>query len=95
MVAGKHNTNTTAAKALENAVYFLALCSTTPEDCEHFRLGDRAELLDQARHAVEISLSDAQLLVTNDVIVLQAFVLYLVSLTSLHLQTFSESLSKW
>jgi hypothetical protein len=66
------NTN---LRALRSAVHFSSVCSLMD-----FELEARRNLLDQYRQRAEQAFIDAELLTTTSLIVLQAFVIYLVSL---------------
>lgn len=68
-----------AMKALEFAIYFMAICSITDDEANMMMLGDRWSLIQQYRHATEILISGADLFRNPDLAVLQAFIIYLVS----------------
>jgi hypothetical protein len=68
--------------ALELAIYFMSLCSITNEEARNLGLGDRSSLIEQYRNATETAISEAELLQHPDLIVLQAFVIYLVGSSS-------------
>lgn len=72
----------TVTAVLESAIYFLAICSLAQDDCERLQLGDRFALMDSFRKITEMLLAKAGLLTTTSLTVLQAFVLYLVSLST-------------
>lgn len=67
-------------EALEHAIYFTALCTLSDDECERKLFYEKAPLLLQLKISAESSLSKAKLLEVPDVTVLQAFVVYLVSL---------------
>ena len=73
-------TKSSASRALESAIYFMAACATTTADCEALSIDNRPSFIKSLRYATEQSLSAAQLLTTNDLVVLQAFVIYLTGL---------------
>ena len=68
-----------SVRALESVIYFLAVCSMTYEETGMLLSADRTALLEQYRLDAEMSISRAKLLQSPDMIVLQAFVIYLVS----------------
>jgi len=75
-----HNDSiTTTTRLLEHAIYFLAICSLSPDECKRLQLGDRTSLIAALRTTTEMLLSKSGLLTTTRLVVLQAFVLYLVS----------------
>jgi hypothetical protein len=78
----------TPIKALEMSIYFTSLCSITNEEARNLGLGDRAGLIKQYREATEKAISEGGLLQRPNVIVLQAFVIYLVR--SSHLAPFHD-----
>lgn len=63
------------AKALENAIYFTSTCSLFDHE-----LDGRQTLVEQLRRATEDALVESDLLTTTSLVVLQAFVVYLVSI---------------
>jgi hypothetical protein len=68
-----------AAQALEYSIYFMALCSITEHEAEEMGFGKRQETTQAYRLATETLLTRANLCLNPDLIVLQAFVIYLVS----------------
>lgn len=72
--------NTLSEIALEHSIYFTALCTLSDEECEKMLSCSKVRLLRKLRALVETSMSEAGLLLHPDLIVLQAFVIYLVSL---------------
>lgn len=73
---------TLGEQALVFAVCFIATLSLSEEDCVDLLHEKRAQLLERFQGAVEDSLLIAELVVTSDRLVLQAFLLYLVGLIS-------------
>lgn len=71
---------TQGEQALVLAIYFIATLSLSEEECVDLLHEKRSQLLDRFQRAVEDSLLIAELIVTSDRLVLQAFMLYLVSL---------------
>ena len=70
-----------AEQAFSFAVYFITILSLSDEDCE-IVTGDprRPQLLDDFQSSAETALLAARFIATSDLLVLQAFLLYLVSL---------------
>jgi hypothetical protein len=68
-----------AVRALQLSIIFLAFCTITDAEAIALDLGDRKEMLQLYRSAAEDTLSRSQLLLSPDLITLQAFVVYLVS----------------
>ena len=62
-----------ASCTLKTAIQFAAVCTLAAHELE-----DRRSILQQTWQNVEVSLSDASLLTTTSIVVLQAFVIYLV-----------------
>jgi len=77
--AGKSEVQSPAMQALAYAIYFISICSITDDEADTMMLGDRGSLIQQYRHATEILISKADLYRNPDLVVLQAFVIYLVS----------------
>ena len=69
---------TQGEQALVFAIYFIATLSLSEEECVDLLHDKRPQLLDRFQRAVEGSLLIAELVVTSDRFVLQAFMLYLV-----------------
>lgn len=65
--------------ALEHSIYFTALCTLSDEESENMLSCAKGPLLRKLRSLAETSISKAGLLLHPDLIVLQAFVIYLVS----------------
>lgn len=65
--------------ALELSIYFTAICTLTNEECVDILLCQRQTLLQQYKQAVETAISKTNLLSSPNRVVLQAFVVYLVS----------------
>jgi hypothetical protein len=63
---------------LEYATYFMALCTITDEEADKIGLGVRLEICRQYQTTVEDLLVESDLLQHPDLIILQAFVIYLV-----------------
>jgi hypothetical protein len=82
----------TPIRALEHSIYFMSLCSLTDDEACSLGLGDRAALVEQYRDATERALSEAGLLLQPNVVLLQAYVIYLVefSCLCLHLDADAE-----
>ena len=68
-----------AIQALKFAVYFTAVCSLSENECVETFQEEKVNLVNRFRTATEVFLSQADLLATSDIGVLQAFVIYLVS----------------
>ena len=69
-----------APEALKFAVYFTTVCSLDENECLEIIGQEKVETLARFRLATEILLSRADLLSTTDLTVLQAFIIFLVSL---------------
>ncbi|KXT05562.1 hypothetical protein AC578_3725 [Pseudocercospora eumusae] len=69
--------------ALTMAIYLISIVSLTDEKCLDSLQGTRMVLIKKYREATELALSAADFITTNDMIVLQALVLYLAALRSL------------
>lgn len=65
--------------ALECAIHFTALCTMTEVECEQLLCCSRSSLIEYLRMEAESSMSNIKLLEHPDLIVLQAFAIYLVS----------------
>jgi hypothetical protein len=61
-------------------MYFAAVTSLSPEECQQIYHQDSQTLLAKFRHSAELAFARENLLVTNEFAVLQAFVLYLIAL---------------
>jgi len=72
-------------QALVLAINFIATLSLSEEECLDMLHDKRSHLLDKFQKAVEDSLLIAELAVTSDRLVLQAFILYLVNYNQLPL----------
>jgi hypothetical protein len=70
-------------QALASAVYFISAVSLSDEQCRRDLQDTRANLLHRYRQGAEAALSAAGFVTTTDVVVLQAFVLYLTALRSI------------
>ena len=73
---------TQGEQALVFAIYFIVTLSLLEEECVNILHDKRPQILDRFQKAVEESLLIAELVVTSDRLVLQAFMLYLVGLLS-------------
>ena len=60
------------------AIYYAAVVTLTPQECLDFFYVRKGDLLDRYRLATENFLTRADFLNTNELITLQAFVIYLV-----------------
>ncbi|KAK4502076.1 hypothetical protein PRZ48_007887 [Zasmidium cellare] len=67
-----------ATEALAWGVCYSAVCSLTQEQCQTLLQQDRSIVIADCRHACENALDQAGYLTTDDLAVLQTFVLYLV-----------------
>lgn len=65
-------------QALESAIYFLATCSLTDEEGEESGFGDRHQLVQTFQSSAEQLFASSTLLQSPDLVLLQAFVIYLV-----------------
>jgi hypothetical protein len=72
-----HNNKST--EALLFAMYYAAITSMTREDCTNHLQEDREVLLDRYRSCTQIAFGNANILVSSDLITLQALVIFLVS----------------
>jgi hypothetical protein len=72
----------TSLAVLENAVHFAALCTMTDGESIDVLPSDRGELLLHYCSATERGLAENGLLHRPDIMLLQAFVIYLVSNSS-------------
>jgi hypothetical protein len=71
-------------------MYFVAVTSLSPEECQQTYHQDSQTLLAKFRHGAELAFARENLLVTNEFTVLQAFALYLVAL-----RVHSKTQSTW
>jgi hypothetical protein len=87
-----------ATEALRYAVYYAAVISLTEDQCMSLFGAHRTPIVARYRLACESALARASITTTDDLTVLQAFVLYLVSLlyqpNDLSLETFKDINSK-
>ena len=74
---GYHDTSP-VLDVLRSAVFFVAVVSLTEEQCHSIFESDRASFITTYRLACEVALDRAGLITTEDITVLQSFVLYLV-----------------
>lgn len=68
-------------RAVERAIYFMAVCTMTESECETMLSDSRSNLIYRHRRAIEIALARSEFLTNPDKLALQAFVLYLVCYT--------------
>ncbi|GKZ27197.1 hypothetical protein AbraIFM66951_005120 [Aspergillus brasiliensis] len=68
-----------APAALASAIYYAASCTLSQEACRTFGM-DKASLISKYRKDLDCALERADYLVTNDLTVLQAFVISLIAL---------------
>ena len=71
--------NPSSREALKFAICFTAVCTLTEVESRKLFVEDKDKTMNRFRLATEVMLSRANLLTTSDIIVLQAFVIYLVS----------------
>ena len=69
---------TQAEETLVFAIYFISIISLTNDECSSVMVQSKMELLDNIQPVVETSLLKANFISTSKLIVLQAFLLYLV-----------------
>ena len=69
----------TAVAALSSAVCYSAACSLTEGQCQSMFQMERTAVIAVTQQACEHALEKAEVLITSDMTVVQAFVLYLVS----------------
>ena len=74
-----HNNRST--EALLFAMYYAAVTTMTPGDCLNYFQENRGVLLDRYRSATEYAFANANILVSSDLVTLQALVIFLVSPT--------------
>ena len=67
---------------LRSAVFVVAVVSLTEEQCQSMFDADRTSFIATYRLACEVALDRAGLITTEDITVLQSFVLYLVRITA-------------
>lgn len=71
--------NSKSTEALLFAMYYAAVTTMTPGNCMDHLQEDREALLDRYRSATEIAFANANILLSSDLITLQALVIFLVS----------------
>lgn len=71
--------NNKSKEALLFAMYYAAVSAMTPAQCRSHLQEDKEMLLDRYRTATEIALANANILLSSDLITLQALVIFLVS----------------
>ena len=81
--------NGESLKALENAIYFMTICSLFDSECMQYFQLDKESCIQMARQDTELCLTAADLLSSTDISILQAFVIYLVST---HTQSLAQKL---
>lgn len=69
-----------SVEALSSAVCYAAVISMTENQCQTMFRADKSDIVTYYRVACERAFEQAGLITTNEITVLQAFVLYLVSL---------------
>jgi hypothetical protein len=69
---------TQSSQVLEWSIYFMAMCSITNDEALEMTFGNRLDILQTYRSIVEDLFARSTLLQGPDVVVLQAFVIYLV-----------------
>ena len=79
-------------EALKFAVCFTAACTLSEAECRALFVEEKDKVINKLRLATEVMLSRAKLLITSDVNVLQAFVIYLVSGPAILLCRLSSSI---
>jgi hypothetical protein len=67
-----------AISALETAICFMAVCALTDDEAQQMGIGDRKYAMEQYRVGTQNALSKANLIRSPDLMVLQAFMAYLV-----------------
>ena len=71
--------NSKSTEALLFAIYYAAVTTMTPGDCKNHLQEDKEALLDRYRSATEVAFANANILLSSDMITLQALVIFLVS----------------
>jgi hypothetical protein len=66
-------------KALESSLWFSAVNTLTEEECVSRFTMRRADLLHRYRRSADVAFSNADLINTTDLLLVQAYVVYLVS----------------
>ena len=79
-------------EALLLAIYFAAVTALSNEDCMAMFRQDRQSLVMQYKNGIEAALTNADLLNTTELSILQAFCIYVVSFPSFHLLLILKSL---
>ena len=83
--------NVPSYEALKFAVCFTAACTLSEAECRAIFVDEKDRIINKLRLATEVVLSQAKILTTSDVTVLQAFVIYLVSGPAILFCHFSSS----
>jgi len=73
-----------SSECLLFAIYYGAVTSLTPQDCQARFNEEKQVLLSRYRFAIEQSLARANFLTTEEIVVLQAFVIFLICLRRNH-----------
>lgn len=71
--------NNKSTEALLFAMYYAAVTTMTPAQCMDHLQEDKELLLERYRSATEIGLKNANILLSSDLVTLQALVIFLVS----------------
>lgn len=84
MIEGKNETTASILpilpiEALRSSIYFMAVCSMSAGEADEMGLSDRHSVLQLCQARVEEIFARSKLLHSPDIILLQAFVIYLVS----------------
>ncbi|KAI0887877.1 uncharacterized protein GGS22DRAFT_197815 [Annulohypoxylon maeteangense] len=74
-----YDPNHISALCIKSAVCYSALASVTDEQCQAILNMDRSILIAEYRAACEAALERADLMITDDITILQAFILYLIA----------------
>lgn len=78
--AKEPNTLTQGEQSVVFAIYFVAILSISEEECATVLYDRKPQLLERFQRAAEDALISSQFITTTDIRVLQAFMLYLVSI---------------
>lgn len=77
-----HQRTQSSVAVLESAVSFAAVCTIADHESDEVLFGDKDTLLAYFRTATEQGLANSDLLHHPDITLLQAFVIYLVSISN-------------
>ena len=83
----EHSADDIGVKALSFAVFYAAITTLHPEECLAQFNVEKQSALRRNRFACEVLLAQADLHRTNEIVVLQAFIIYLVSNITEHRST--------